>query len=54
MFRNIVAVPIFVLLAVMCVSCSPEQSPPMTEVEKPQPSILLVTLDTTRADSMGF
>jgi choline-sulfatase len=54
MFRNIVAVPIFVLLAVMCVSCSPEQSPPMTEVEKTQPSILLVTLDTTRADSMGF
>jgi choline-sulfatase len=54
MFRNIVAVPIFVLLAVMCVSCSPEQSPPMTEVEKPRPSILLVTLDTTRADSMGF
>jgi choline-sulfatase len=54
MFRDIVTVLIFVLLAVMCVSCSPEQSPPMTEVEKPQPSILLVTLDTTRADSMGF
>jgi arylsulfatase A-like enzyme/tetratricopeptide (TPR) repeat protein len=42
------------LLAMMSFSCSREQSPPVAKVEVPRPSILLVTLDTTRADSMGF
>jgi len=35
-------------------SCSREQPAPETKLEAPRPSILLVTLDTTRADSMGF
>ncbi len=38
----------------MCVSCSQERSQPKAEADRPRPSILLVTLDTTRADSVGF
>ena len=47
-------VSVFIMLAVIGVSCSPERSQQMAEVDTPPPSILLVTLDTTRADSMGF
>jgi arylsulfatase A-like enzyme/Tfp pilus assembly protein PilF len=36
------------------VACSPGQPQSKTEVEISRPSILLVTLDTTRADSLGF
>ncbi len=54
MSRTTAAVPVFILLAVMCVSCSPEQAQPVAKVDVSRPSILLVTLDTTRADSMGF
>jgi len=54
MFRRAVEIPIFVFLALAWVSCSPEQPQPTVEVGDPRPSILLVTLDTTRADSMGF
>ena len=42
------------LLLMMSFSCSREQAPPVAKVKVPRPSILLVTLDTTRADSMGF
>jgi len=41
------------LLATVSFSCAREQSPPEPKVD-PRPSILLVTLDTTRADCMGF
>ncbi len=42
------------LLLMMSFSCSRKQPPPEEKVEAPRPSILLVTLDTTRADGMGF
>lgn len=42
------------LLMVVTVSCSRDRSQPEAVVESPRPSLLLVTLDTTRADSMGF
>ena len=45
---------ILILLAMTILSCSREQPTPVAKVEAPRPSILLVTLDTTRADSMGF
>jgi arylsulfatase A-like enzyme/Tfp pilus assembly protein PilF len=54
MRRRATAVPVFILLSAMCVSCSPERSQPTVEADIPRPSILLVTLDTTRADSVGF
>ena len=47
---NLILVP----LVLACVSCSPERPQPDERVDTPRPSILLVTLDTTRADSMGF
>ncbi len=46
------AVPIAILLAAMSLSCSEERS--VAQADIPRPSILLITLDTTRADSMGF
>lgn len=54
MYRRVVTVPIFVLLAATGISCSPEGSRPPVKVEIRPPSVLLVTLDTTRADSVGF
>ena len=54
MCRRAAATPIIVFLALACASCSPERSQPKAEVDPPRPSILLVTLDTTRADSIGF
>jgi len=48
MFRRFAVI----LLVLACASCSPKQ--PEAEVDAPRPSILLVTLDTTRADSLGF
>jgi len=45
---------IVVFLALAFASCSPDRSLPEAEVDSPRPSILLVTLDTTRADSLGF
>ena len=54
MCRRAAASVIIVFLALVCVSCSPDRSQPPAEVEPPRPSILLVTLDTTRADSLGF
>ena len=44
----------FLLVALAFASCSPDRSQPPAEVDIPRPSILLVTLDTTRADSLGF
>ena len=43
-----------VFLALACVSCAPEQTRTETKPEPARPSILLVTLDTTRADSVRF
>ncbi len=54
MSRRAFVVPSFAMLAMMCLSCSREQARPAAAVETPLPSILLVTLDTTRADSLGF
>ncbi len=54
MFSQNARVPIVVVLALGCVSCSPEQPQAPVKVDPSAPSILLVTLDTTRADSIGF
>ena len=54
MCRRAVTVPILLLLVTTCVSCSPKSPQPVEDVATPRPSILLVTLDTTRADSLGF
>jgi arylsulfatase A-like enzyme/Tfp pilus assembly protein PilF len=43
-----------VSLAVTGLSCSPKASQPEANADSPRPSILLVTLDTTRADSVGY
>ena len=43
-----------VFLALGSASCGRENSQPVAAAEPPRPSILLVTLDTTRADSLGF
>jgi len=45
---------IFVFLVLAFASCSRDRSQAPAEVDPPRPSILLVTLDTTRADSVGF
>lgn len=45
---------IVALLALVPISCSRTDSPPPTTAAPSRPSILLVTLDTTRADSLGF
>jgi choline-sulfatase len=52
--RRAVAAAFVVLLALVAFSCSREQPPPATKMEVSRPSILLVTMDTTRADSVGF
>ena len=54
MCKRAVTVPILLLLVTTCVSCSPKPPQPVEDVAIPRPSILLVTLDTTRADSLGF
>jgi tetratricopeptide (TPR) repeat protein len=54
MSRSNAVVPVALVLAVMCCSCSEKRSQPTAEAETQRPSILLITLDTTRADSMGF
>ncbi len=41
-------------LALVSASCSREPSQPTSSAAAPRPSILLVTMDTTRADGMGF
>ncbi|MEN8162696.1 MAG: sulfatase-like hydrolase/transferase [Acidobacteriota bacterium] len=43
-----------IFLTAMTLACSPEQTKPNVAAASAQPSILLITLDTTRADSMGF
>jgi len=43
-----------VVLAAACASCSRERSQPAAQAVAPQLSILLVTLDTTRADCVGY
>jgi len=52
MFRRTAAILVVVFVALACASCSPKQ--PEAEAAPSRPSILLVTLDTTRADSLGF
>jgi choline-sulfatase len=42
----------FFLLA-LCVACAKQETVPRPSAEAPRPSILLVTLDTTRADAIG-
>ena len=54
MCRRAAAASIVILLFAMCVACSPDSSRSAANVDAPRPSILLVTLDTTRADSVGF
>ena len=54
MLRRAFAIQMLPVLVLMCFACSPEQPQPLTEIVQPRPSILLVTLDTTRADSVGF
>ena len=54
MYRGASPKLILIFLVLAGVSCSQERSQPGVQVDTPRPSILLVTLDTTRADSMGF
>jgi choline-sulfatase len=54
MCKRAFAIAILVLLGMVIVSCSPKPSQPTAEAVQSRPSILLVTLDTTRANSMGF
>ncbi|MEJ2581979.1 MAG: sulfatase, partial [Acidobacteriota bacterium] len=54
MWKRIISLPVFVSLTVACGGSSREPSQPAVKAETPRPSILLITLDTTRADSVGF
>ncbi len=54
MFKRAAASFTFLLVALAFASCSPDRSQPPAEVDVPRRSVLLVTLDTTRADSVGF
>ena len=54
MQRRTTLTAIVVLFVIVSFSCSRDRSQPEITVEAPRPSILLVTLDTTRADAMGY
>jgi choline-sulfatase len=54
MSRSASASLTLLLLVAASVSCSPEGQRPEVAIEKPRPSILLVSLDTTRADCVGY
>lgn len=55
MRKRVIAISLLELLVVICLSCSPEAARDEEAVaDTPRPSILLVTLDTTRADSVGY
>jgi arylsulfatase A-like enzyme/tetratricopeptide (TPR) repeat protein len=54
MVRRTVLASFVGLAALSFLSCAREAPPPAVEAATVRPSILLVTLDTTRADSLGF
>jgi tetratricopeptide (TPR) repeat protein len=54
MSRPITACSVQLLVTLCLISCSSEKPRPEARTVPSRPSILLITLDTTRADSMGY